>query len=222
MEELKKSLSGKYLEMGEYFNKAFELFPKVMQKEVILVGIMVLLSITTFFTIKTPLRYIIPVLSGFVTSLLLQKVIHSIDKVDDLSFEEEKSNNNTMKCIVIALLQGIQGLNLIFIIYSLIYPYFVASYVSENMTFSETHKYAGIISSGNRLRIILPGFIIAICSGLIITPVAYISVIGPIISGIVSTVVSILFVSIHSIIYLNVKYMNEKKDNNNQNIIEIE
>ena len=35
---------------------------------------------------------------------------------------------------------------------------------------------------------------------------------------------SILFVSIHSIIYLNVKYMNEKNgnQNNNQEVIEIE
>ncbi|EEY34821.1 hypothetical protein [Pseudoleptotrichia goodfellowii] len=224
MEELKKSLSGKYLEMGEYFNKAFELFPKVMQKEVILVGIMVLLSITASFTMKTPLRYIIPVFSGIVTLLLLQKVIYSIDKIGDLSFEEEKTNNNMIKCIIIALFSTVPLVSLIFVIFCLIYPYFMVSYLSENMNFSQAKEYAGIVSPGNRMRIILPGFIITICISLITMPLIYIGGIGLVIAGIVSALLSILFVSIHSIIYLNVKYMNEKNgnQNNNQEVIEIE
>ena len=223
MEELKKSLSSKYLEMGEYFNKAFELFPKVMKKEVILVGIMILLNIIVFFTIKTPIYYIILMFSGFVSSLLLQKVIRSIDKVDCLSFEEEKSNNNMMKCIIIVLFCIIPIVSLIFVIFCLIYPYFMASYLNENMTVKEAYEYSKEISQRNRMRVILPIFIIMVCNNVITKAlVFYMSVKGYIISAIVSLTMGILFISIYSIIYLNVKYMNEKKDNNNQNIIEIE
>ena len=92
-----------------------------------------------------------------------------------------------------------------------------------NLTVKEAYEYSKEISQRNRMRVILPIFIIMVCNNVITKAlVFYMSVKGYIISVIVSLTMGILFISIYSIIYLNVKYMNEKKDNNNQNIIEIE
>ena len=228
MEELKKLLSEKYLGMGEYFKQTFSLMTKIAQKESATLGAIVLVQIATGFLGQNPISYLMPILNGILSVFLLQRIISYIEGDDDgyANLNGISNNNNLKKIVIAGLMIGLPLIGVVAIIFLIVYPYFLQVYVNKDFDWKGAYEYSSRISTNNRLRIILPGILIAIITFIPMVIIMSISIVAfPQFKEIVSTLLATVFSLVLSlfsgilfaIIYLNVKYMDEENSGSYDN-----
>ncbi len=102
------------------------------------------------------------------------------------------------------------------IIYLSIFPYVIYMYITRNVTLKEAFKINSEIRNGNRLRLLIPVITITLIGIFIGSIPALFFIFPPFISVIVFTLIGnmleIYMNSIHSVVFLNVEYMNKKNN----------
>ena len=222
MEELKKLLSEKYLGMGEDFKQTFSLMTKIGQKEIAILGGIALTQIATSFFNGNPVVFLITIISEILSVFLLQRIISHIEGDDDdyANLNGIPNNNNLKKIVIAGLIMGLPIISFIAIIFLIIYPYFLQAYLNKNLDLKGTYEYSSRISTNNRLRMLLPGMLAAV-----IIPVVAIAAVslmisiqfGWVITGLMVAILLLFSSILSSIIYLNVKYMDEENSGSYDN-----
>ena len=224
MEELKKLLSEKYLGMGEYFKQTFSLMTKIGQKEIAILGGIALTQIATSFFNGNPVVFLITIISEILSVFLLQRIISHIEGDDDdyANLNGIPNNNNLKKIVIAGLIMGLPIISFIAIIFLIIYPYFLQAYLNKNLDLKGTYEYSSRISIDNRLRILLPGMLTAVIIFIPVVAIAAISLMisiqfGWVITGLMVAILLLFSSILSSIIYLNVKYMDEENSGSYDN-----
>lgn len=224
MEELKKLLSEKYLGMGEYFKQTFSLMIKIGQKEIAILGGIALTQIATSFFNGNPVVFLITIISEILSVFLLQRIISYIEGDDDgyANLNGISNNNNLKKIAIAGLIMGLPLISFIAIIFLIIYPYFLQAYLNKNLDLKGTYEYSSRISTNNRLRIFLPGMLTAVIIFIPVVAIAAVSLMisiqfGWVITGLMVAILLLFSSILSSIIYLNVKYMDEENSGSYDN-----
>lgn len=241
MEGLRELLESKYLSIGTYFSEAFDIFTKILVKEKKLVFLLATeLMFIEFGENILYLDILIMVLGFIVMSiardLFYRNIANKIENKNDADNGIKKvlifngiailvllGNGIIFYCILISGLENILTLYRMLIIicviiiiqvfiYCLFFIYFTPLYLIRNLTFSESLKYNFHLCKSNKARIFFPMLITEIPILAVNSIFNRIPYLGSLLNIGLSVFGNIFIAALMTIIYLNVEYMDRKKD----------
>ena len=241
MEGLRELLESKYLGMGTYFSEAFNIFTKILVKEKKLVFLLATGLMFIEFGENIPYLDILIMVLGFIVmsiarDLFYRNIANKIENKNDADNGIKKvlifngiailvllGNGIIFYCILISGLENILTLYRMLIIicviiiiqvfiYCLFFIYFTPLYLIRNLTFSESLKYNFHLCKSNKARIFFPMLITEIPILAVNSIFNRIPYLGSLLNIGLSVFGNIFIAALMTIIYLNVEYMDRKKD----------
>ena len=215
MNEIKQRLEEKYLKMEDYYNISFDVLKKIFKQNK--------MPIIIFILINMSMKIIAEKYQGFLKFL---EITGAFD------FTEVKNywyfSFSGIEKLSLSNMKGISSINIFIyitiaisaIIFILQMLYFVQMYFLRRIGMYEALVYNFHLCKKNRLRIILPVALLVILNILLNLPFGILGFatlfskykfLIIIVASILNSILSIFFILLTTVIYLNVEYMDLRK-----------